>query len=256
MNVRTLRPFVLPALVQLRRLWMPFVAIQSLGLAAVLAFFYVPGVDRAFGRLAEWKAAGGVAFAAAALAFACGVVPEIFKAITGVDRRLTRDRLSFTLHGVVLFAVIGITADAFYSGLARTLGEGRSPGVVILKTAIDQFVWSPLVSLPIIVFSFTLRKHGYRVIAAARELGVAWYLREVVPTLVINLAYWVPMGLLMYTLPPTLVFVYSAMASAASATLITAIASSGKPRELDAAVAQVERDAGLTPPAADAAARR
>ena len=229
----SVRPFIEPGLVQLRKLWVPFVAIQLVGLAIVLAYFLVPGVERGFDVLTDAKARGGVPFAAAALAFACGVLPELFKAITGVDRTVTRTRLSFLAHNVVVFALIGAVQVYFYDALARTLGDGRRPLIVVAKTAIDMLVYSPLFSVPFICFSFTLRDRGYRPGVAARELGVGWYLRDVVPVLVVNMAYWWPMGLLMYTLPAKMTFVYGAIGSAASATLLTAIASTGKPTIAD-----------------------
>lgn len=239
MNVRSLRPFVQPGVEQLRRLYLPFVAIQVVGLAIVLAYSLVPAVERAFDVLTDAKARGGMPFAAAALAFACGIMPEIFKTATGVDRTITRERVSFTLHAVVLFALLGAIQVHFYDVLARAFGESRGTGVVFAKTAIDMMLWSPLFSVPLICFTFTLRKHGYRFAPAFAELGVGWYLRDVVPLLVVNMAYWWPMGLLMYSLPAKMTFVYGVIGSAASSTLMTAIAGSGKPGELEAAVAAI-----------------
>ena len=221
----TLRPYVEPGLRQLRRLWLPFVMIQLVGLAIVLSYFFVPSVAHAFDVLARVKAGGGLAFSAVALAFACGVLPEIFKAVTGVDRTFDRDRLTFTLHNVVLFGLIGITSDLFYRFLGNTFGDSRAVSIVLTKTAIDQFLYSAGYSVPLICWTFTLRKYDYAIRPALRELGVSWYLTDALLGLIVNWAYWWPMGLLMYTLPPTLTFVYGAIASAASATLITAIAS-------------------------------
>lgn len=231
---RTLRPYLEPGLVQLRRLWLPFVAIQLVGLAVVLGYFFVPAVRNACDALADAKARGGLPFVAITMSFACGLMPELFKFATGTDRRLDRERGSFTLHNIVLFAAIGILANAFYALLARWLGDGRAPAIVLAKTAVDQFVFSAMLSVPLIVGTFTLRKHGYRPGPASRELGGAWYLREVVPVLLVNWAYWWPMGLLMYTLPPKMTFVYGAIGAAASVTLLTAIAGASKRTFADA----------------------
>ena len=228
-----LRPYLQPGLIQLRRLWMPFVAIQAVGLAVVLAYFYVPAVEHGFRRLTDFKARAGLPFAAVALAFACGIVPEIFKTLTGTARRFDRQRLTFTLHNLVLFAILGVCGDLMYRGLADVYGEGRRPAVIVAKLTTDLVLYSPLVALPLFAFAFTLRAHGYRPRPALRRLGVEWYLREVGPILPVNFAFWIPMATLMYTLPASMTFVFSAIASAASATLLTAIAS--RDAALDAA---------------------
>ena len=220
-----LRPYVEPGLRQLRRLWVPFVTIQCLGLALVVAYFSVPGVERFFGRIADVKDRGGVPFNAAALAIACGVLPELFKSLTGVDRTVDRHRLTFLLHNVVVFAIIGSVQGIFYDGLAAAFGDSRRIGVIVAKTAVDQFAYSTLFTVPLICFSFTVRKQAYRIGPAMRAFGWRWYLSEAVPVLIVNWAYWWPMGLLMYTLPPKMTFVYGVIGSAASATLLTAIAS-------------------------------
>lgn len=220
-----LRPYFEPGLRQLRRLWVPFVVIQILGLALVVTYFGVPAVERFFGDVARLKDRGGVPLNAAALAFACGVLPEVFKSITGVDRTVDRHRLSFMLHNVVIFAMIGSVQGFFYDGLAAVFGDSRRPSTILAKTAVDQFGYSTLFTVPLICFGFTLRAHAYRLGAAARQVDGGWYLREAMPVLIVNWAYWWPMGLLMYTLPPTMTFVYGCLASAASATLLTAIAS-------------------------------
>ena len=110
--------------------------------------------------------------------------------------------------------------------------------MILAKTAVDQFVYSSLFTVPLICASFTCRTLGYRFGATRRLLGVGWYAREVVPVLVVNWAYWWPMGLLMYMLPPSMTFVYGAIGSAASATLLTAIAAQDAVDNVAAVVAR------------------
>lgn len=231
-----LRRVVQPGLDALRLLWLPFVLIQSAGLLLVLAYFHVPAVARACDLAGNAKARTGLLFAAITMPIACGVVPEIFKFITGVDRSFTRRRVSFTLHNMGLFCVGGIFIDLFYTWVGRAfVGVAPVPSV-LGKVLLDQLLYTPIIGVPLIAISYTLRSESYRPLLAVRRLNGPWYAREVLPVLVTCWAYWFPMTSLMYTLPPRLTFVYGMVASAASATLLTAVAGRHEQKMADAHV--------------------
>lgn len=236
----TIRDIIAPGLRQLRKLWLPFVAIQIAGVCIVLAYFFVPPVTHGLDAVSRVKARVGWPFAAAAMAFASAILPELFKMITGVDRRWDRKRVGFTLHNLILFAVLGVAADAFYQLMAHWFGTSKSFWIVLLKTALDQFVFSAFGSVVVLAFSFTWRKHNYRLAPTLRELSPRWYATDVMPVLVVNWAYWGPMCLLMYTLPTTITFIFGVIGAAASATLLTAIADAKVPNDPEASIARVK----------------
>lgn len=223
MNTR-LRESIEPGLQTVRSLWKPFVAIQAFGLAIVLSYFYWPPVTALFDRIADLKISVGIAFAAISMPIACGLLPELFKSLTGVERGWPRSRVTFMLHNALLFVVLGVVVEYFYMGLNAWLGTSKSVGTVVTKVAIDQFFYSTLIAVPAIAFSFNWRNRNYNLGKALGDVDANWPLREVVPVLLVNWAYWIPMGTLMYTLPPKLTFIYGVIGNAASATLLTAIA--------------------------------
>lgn len=224
-----LRESVEPGLQTLRSLWKPFVAIQAFGLAIVLSYFYWGPITALFDQIADLKTRVGIAFAAISMPIACGLLPELFKTITGVERGWPRSRLTFMLHNALLFVVLGVVVEYFYIGLNAWLGTSKSVGTVLTKVCIDQFFYSTLFAVPAIAISFSWRNHGYNLRATTRQINTGWYLREAVPVLLVNWAYWIPMGTLMYTLPPKLTFIYGVIGNAASATLLCAIAGRKQP---------------------------
>lgn len=221
---------VRPGLRSLRRTWPALLALQVLGLFVVLGYFGSPAVA----RFAEWlgavKSAGGYLFSAVSLALVCGPLPEIAKHATGVDRSFTRARLQRTLLNTAIYAVVGVQTDAFYRLLAYAFGDQLTVWNVVRKVAVDQFIFSPLISLPTIALAYTWRDAGFRVASMRTLLRQRWYIGRVVPMTISCWSYWIPMASLMYTLPPTLTFVYALFASAAGAILITSVAG----REYDA----------------------
>lgn len=223
-NLVRLRRILEPGIAVVTRLWLPFVLIQFTGLVVVLAYFYVPSFARACDSVGMLKERLGLLFAAVTMPIAGGLVPELFKTITGVDRSITRERAARTLHNMVLFSVAGVCVDLFYLLLGDWFA-GVPPMVAIpSKVLIDQLIYTPIIGVPIIAVSYTLRSTGYRPIAMLKQFSPAWYEREVLPVLVVGWAYWFPMTILMYTLPTALTFIYGLVANAASATLLTAVA--------------------------------
>jgi hypothetical protein len=214
----------LPGLRTLRETWPAIVAVQVIGAIVVVSYFRVPAVTAACDRLADIKQAGGFALSALAMAIASGLLPEVAKFFTGVDRVLDRDRLQRTLLNMGIFAIVGVQCDALYRVLAQVFGDTPTASTILSKVAVDQFLFTPLLSLPTIALGYTWRDAGFRAAAVPGQLGVRWYLARIVPMLLTCWAYWIPMGLLMYALPAKLTFVYNAFASAASAILITGVA--------------------------------
>ncbi len=220
----TLAAVIQPGLMALRRLWLPFVLIQCCGLAAVIAYFQIESFRHFCERLAEMKRTGGYAFSGAAMAIASGFVPEVFKFITGADRNLGRERWRNIGFNMVLFALSGMSVDLFYRQMAVIFGNSATPLAVAEKVLTDQLLYTPIIGVPWIALMYTWREHRYRPIATAGSLGVAWYISRVGPLLVPCWAFWFPMTCLMYSLPPTLTFVFGACGSAAAATLMIAVA--------------------------------
>jgi len=228
----TFAALIHPGLVAIRRLWVPFLLIQFCGLVVVLSYFNSEHFRTFCDRLAELKQAGGYAFAALTLGVACGIGPEVFKFISGIDRTFTRERACNTAFNFFLFALIGIWADAFYRSLAYLLGPSDSVKIVAMKVAADQFLYSPTLGTVFIAVAYTWREHRYRLIPTIRSMGGAWYLSRALPMLLPSWCYWIPMACLMYSLPPSLTFVFNALAGAASAMLLVSVAERKVVRQL------------------------
>ena len=222
---RNLRTLAAPGVAAVRHHWRPFVAIQGVALLLVLLFFFVPAVTRFCGTLAEFRVAGGYAAAMFATAVAGAILPELAKAATQRGWRLDRRTLADLGFLLPVFALNGLLVDAFYRLMAGTVGSGNDWPTVLLKAAVDQLLFTPFVSLPLVAMLFTWRRLRFDARATARDLGPAWYARRVVPLLLPCWAFWGPMVLLIYSLPTALQFVLFALAMAAWSLLLVFIGS-------------------------------
>lgn len=205
-------------------MWLPFVLLQLCAAGVVVAYFRSSGFRAFCDRLGEMKEAGGLAFAAGAMALMAGVVPEVFKALSNADQKTARQRGRDTAFNCVLYAVNGLLANWFYVLMGLWFPVGTI-GAMIAKVAIDMFVFTPFVGIPWMALMYTWREHRYRPLATVKSLGFAWYLSRVTPILLPCWAYWIPMCCLMYILPVQLTFVFGVTANAAAAVILITVAS-------------------------------
>ena len=204
-----------PGLTAILRYWKPFLLIQCCGLAVVIGYFNSASVRHVMDILGQWKAAGGV-LATAVLSIITGALfPELAKIVALRMTTFDRARLSEIAHGSLAFGILGLVADPFYVLLAHLFPSDGTVWPPLIKMSIDQFIYSPIWTLPMFAMIFTLRRHGWNIGDVRRELGVEWYIRRVVSLLIICWCYWIPMCLLMYSMPKELTFVFSMCAQAA-----------------------------------------
>jgi len=214
---------VRPGINTVRELWLPFLLIQICGVGVVIGYFNVESFKVFCDQIAQVKSNWGLIFAATTMPVACGIVPELLKYALGIDRKLDAPRFKKIAFAMAVFSLGGMYVDTFYNWLNSALGDSREVFVVASKVAIDQFVYSPTIGAGWIVLAFTFREVGFNVRALMNRVGLRWYMTDVMPTLMLVWAYWIPMTSLMYTLPPGLTFIYGMAASAAISTLLTAM---------------------------------
>jgi hypothetical protein len=211
----------------LRRFWRPFLLIQGVALALVVAYHASPAVREACATLAAWRTAGGLPFAAAAAAFAGGLLPELAKLVAQRGRSPLRGRGGEIAFNVVFFAFNGVVVDGLYRVEAGLFGDGTGPLTVAAKTAFDQFVFTPP-WLVLIVTLFLWRRRGYSWAATRPALRRGFLRTQVLPLLLPDWMFWIPMVCVVYAFPLPLQFLLFILALAAWSLIMVVIAGGGE----------------------------
>ncbi|HEX8293166.1 MAG TPA: hypothetical protein VF570_15505 [Pyrinomonadaceae bacterium] len=184
----------------------PALVIQAAVVAVVLAY-YLWGPARAWlAHAAELKRGGGYLFSFAAGALAGGLLPEALTVAAFQRWRVRRENLSGLLFGACFWGLMGMMVDALYRAQAVAFGPGVDFATVIKKTLVDQFLFTPFVSIPLTVVVFEWRQQGYRPGGVARALGGGFYRRKVLPAVLSGVGFWLPVVVFVYSLPPLLQF--------------------------------------------------
>lgn len=221
---RTGSPFA-AGLAALRRFWRPFLLIQAAAVLLVVAYRASGTVRAACDAAAAAKAQGGLPFAALTGALAGGWLPELAKLMADPKARPPRGIGGTLAFNTVFFALNGVVVDLLYRFETVLFGAEGTPGTVAAKVAFDQFVFSPT-WLFVIVVIFTWRGQGFRVARTLPLLRDRFYRRRVVPLLIPNWCFWIPMVSIVYALPSALQFLLFVLLLAAWSLIMVFIAGS------------------------------
>lgn len=203
-----------PGFLAVRRNWLPMLILQLLALALVIAYYQFPSVRDAVRIVSSIKESGGVWFALISGAVAGGVLPQIAKIATGRVVGLDSEFWAETAYSAFVFAIIGVEVDTFYRWQTVWFGNGIDGLTLVKKTALDMFVFSPILFVPTGMILFHLRSvkfHRRRI----REIFTwPFYKLWVLPLLPFNWAFWIPVVMCVYSLPDTLQFPFSQISEA------------------------------------------
>jgi hypothetical protein len=115
--------------------------------------------------------------------------------------------------------------SVFYELQAHWFGVGRSPGTLATKTLVDQFLYTPFVSNPMQTLAFLWKSEQFslrRTVEKMRQFR-QFYLLTVLPVLVSNWLFWIPMVVLIYCFPTSLQLPLGILACAIWSLLIAAL---------------------------------
>lgn len=208
-----LRRALAPGIDSARAHWRPFVAIQVATAIVVLAYYASPAFRSACSGLAEAKVRGGYVFSAIAGGIAGGLMPELAKSLTLSGSRKTF--LGDALWNGLIFAIIGVQVDALYQFQAFLFGAGHEPLVLAKKVAVDQFVYTPFMSIPLTVGMVRWRKKLSDPGILFRNWSKAGFRDVVAPNLPTAWVFWIPVLVCVYSMPTSLQYCLSVMAEAA-----------------------------------------
>jgi hypothetical protein len=180
--------------------------------------------------IAQLKARFGYLFSAVGGIVAGVVVPELFKRLTLPNHLILR-RLGEIVFDSLYFIFMAVLCDALYRLLGYWFGYEPTLRTILIKTAIDQGIFTPILGVGIAAVYFPLRRYRWDFGEVFGGFGPRWYVRTVVPILIPAWCYWIPMVALMYSLPSLLQMPFSLCATAAWSLLLVIIARSTPQRD-------------------------
>ena len=179
-------------------LW-PAVVLWTLAAALVAAYYGCAGTAEVLAPLSRRLAASGWIAPFLNRVIFCGLVPGLF--LVFVPSLRPRHVGLVIMLEMVWNGSLGVVADGFFHLLCRLFGEGHDAWTLLLKAAVDQFVWTVVFIAPVnAVFHFWLARDCSFALVR-REWPRRFYADLVAPNLVSNWSVWIPVQLAVFAFP-------------------------------------------------------
>lgn len=181
--------------------------------ALVIAYYSSPAVAESAKGLQVLHAKIGLFFPAIAGFIAGGLLPELAKLLTGTLEK-GENVLAEALFRGLVWVGLAVMVDIFYGWQAMWFGTGNDVITLIKKTLVDMVIFAPTIFVPYTVGMFVWRREKFNLKAFFSVFTPAGWKKEVLPTYIPNVCFWVIVLLAVYALPTDLQYPLSALATA------------------------------------------
>jgi hypothetical protein len=184
----------------------PGLIIQAAMVATVLSYYFCPPVREWLAHLAEFKRQGGYLFSLVSGMMTGGLLPELLTVSIFQRWRIRRENSSNLVFAMCFWGFMGVYVDSIYRAQAWIFGPQVDFATVAKKTMVDQFIITPLIGIPFNVIVYEWKHQGYRLTGLSRVFSLRFYKQKILPTIVSGMGFWLPVVILVYSLPPLLQF--------------------------------------------------
>lgn len=177
----------------------PMLVLWGFAAALVIAYYAAPGVAAFLQPVADWQLRWGVGAAVINQVFFCALVPTVF--VLCVRKIRTSRPLVKGAAQAVWSALWSFVYVWFYAFQCQLFGTGHDFVTLLLKSAFDQFVWVPLVVMPVNSTFYLWMGKGFSSRAVVEECRRGFVPRVVMPNLLANWCVWIPVMFALYAFP-------------------------------------------------------
>ena len=183
---------------------LPGLLLQCLMLVFFSLYIAHEGTRHFLGEVAHVKQEAGFTFSFWSYVIAAALLPEILRIVFFQSGKPTLRNLWLFLTAAPLWGFVGMLVDLFYRFQAVWFSTGHDWRTLLCKVLVDQFVFSPFLSAPLIVGWFVLRDERFRPSAFGKIFCADFAFGKVFPVVVAGWCVWIPGVLLVYSMPALL----------------------------------------------------
>lgn len=181
---------------------LPGAVLWALAATMVVAYYRCPQYAAMLEPLRRFQSSCGILAAVANQVFFCGLIPCAFM-LTVKDVRTEHPIAKAALQSVWC-GMWGMIFVGIYGLQCRMFGTGHDFATLLAKTVFDQFVWAPLVPVPLSAVFFLWMGSGFSLSAVCAKCRRGFFSRVWLPNLISSWCLWIPAVFAIYAFPPDL----------------------------------------------------
>lgn len=186
-----------------RKTLKPALGIWGLMAILALAYYFVPAAAPLFTGLMALQNSLGILFPSLGMGLSVGVMVEVVKVALSKRKRWTSRNTQDAFFNFLVFGLMGLSSYYRYPFQDEIFGSGNSWSELTAKVCFDQFVWTVLLANPYQAIVYLWKNSGYSWKAVrSRALPFrSFWGTQMLPVLIANWAFWIPMAFLVYSFP-------------------------------------------------------
>ena len=200
---------------------LPAVVLWAVSVVAVLAYYTLPTVPALLEPLARWQKESGWIAAFLNRVIFCGLIPGLF--IVCVKSLRPKHVVAVLAVQTLWSGICGVVSDWMFSLNAYMFGTGVDLFTLSIKTAVCQFVWTPMLFAPIGAVVYFWIGRDFSLERSRREMPDRFYYGLVLPNLLVNWVLWIPVTFAIHSFPTPLQIQLSGLAAALFSLMLLAI---------------------------------
>ncbi len=175
------------------------------GMMAIIAaaYYLMPSAAYFFDGLEFIQSRMGAWFPFFGMGLSVGLLAEMVRMLSSKDKRWTRANTINACFNLIVFGILGILQDFFYVWQTQWFGNGQNFRTLASKVMVDQLVWTVFFANPYQTILFIWKENHFKfskVWESMRPIKTFWGMR-MLPVLITNWAFWVPMVSIIYSFP-------------------------------------------------------
>lgn len=184
----------------------PALVVWGMMTTIALLYYLAPASKAAFEALVAFQAKTGVFFPSIGMGLSVGILVEVVKVLVSPTKRWTLTNTANATFNFIIWSLMGVTQYYRYAWQVEVFGAGNSFAELVTKVAFDQFVWTVLFANPYqaILYLWKNNRYSWRAVARIATPFRTFWGTQMLPMLISNWAFWIPMAFLVYYFPPEL----------------------------------------------------
>ncbi|MGB0744178.1 MAG: hypothetical protein ACPGSB_06600 [Opitutales bacterium] len=184
----------------------PAIWVWCMMVGLAMLYYLAPFSRSVFDAMVYVQEKLGIWFPSIGMGLCVGLLVECVRVVISDNKRWTRENSVNGIFNFTIWSIMGITQHYRYAWQVEVFGPGNSFGELATKVAFDQFIWTVFFANPYQAILYLWKNNNFSCLAVLRQASPfrTFWGTQMLPMLISNWAFWIPMAFMIYFFPPEL----------------------------------------------------
>lgn len=180
---------------------LPGAILQLFAIIVVFSYYNWQASHDIFDVISSLKQNYGWKFSLVSTAIFGGLIPYIY---LSSFKLIDNNSWKIFVFYIVFWAYKGVEVDIFYTLQNSWFGQQNNFSTILLKTSVDQFIYSAFWAIPSLMICFLWMDSGFNFLRTKEGINKQLFSIKIPTVIISNWLVWVPAVSIIYTMPASL----------------------------------------------------